>query len=330
MASLPIPELEEISRAAILTYGYSDDEAEVILETLLYAQLRGNNQGIAKLIDGGIPKDPQAGEIRPIKETEFSVLLDGARNMGIVVMHKAIEIALQKGLERGVGIVGTHNTSSSTGAIGYYVSKIAQSGFIGFCFSRTPERVSAYGSYEPIFGTNPLAVGIPTGGVPIVFDMSTAAISYYGLVEAKVSGREIPPDVALDAKGNPTNNPAIALEGAVLPFDRSYKGAGLAMIIEILAGPLVGASHGGAEDSATNWGNLILALSPDLLVQRDSFEASVRGLLENVRKTKRLPEIESIFSPGERGNMLAEARTQLGVIEIDDKLLQRLREVIDR
>ena len=328
MANVPIPKLEEMCRAAILTYGYSDEEAEIILEILLYAQLRGNNQGIAKLIDGGIPKDPKAGEIRRLKETKFSVLLDGARNMGMVVMHEAVEIALNKGLEQGVGIVGTFNTASSTGAIGYYVSKIAKGGLIGLNFARSPERVSTYGSYQPIFGTNPLAVGIPTGGVPIVFDMSTAAMAYYGLVEAKVSGQEIPLDVALDANGKPTSDPAMALEGAVLPFDRSYKGAGLALIIEILAGPLVGASFGGDEDSATNWGSLILALSPDLMVESDVFEANVRRLIENVRSTKRLPEVERIFAPGERGNLLAEDHMQSGTIEIDDKLLERLQEVV--
>ena len=133
------------------------------MEILLYAQLRGNNQGIAKLIDGGIPKDPEAGEIQRLKESDFSILLDGARNMGMVVMHMAVEIAMQKAMEKGVGIVGTFNTASSTGAIGYYVSKMAKGGLIGLNFARSPEKVSTYGSYQPIFGTNPLAVGIPRG-----------------------------------------------------------------------------------------------------------------------------------------------------------------------
>ena len=330
MAKVPIKELEELSRAAILTYGYSSEEAEVILEILLYAQLRGNNQGIAKLIDGGIPKDPEAGEIQRLKESDVSILLDGARNMGMVVMHMAVDIAMQKAMEKGVGIVGTFNTASSTGAIGYYVSKMAKGGLIGLNFARSPEKVSTYGSYQPIFGTNPLAVGIPTGEVPLVFDMSTAAMAYYGLVEAKVSGNEIPLDVALDDNGKPTSDPAMALEGAILPFDRSYKGAGLALIIEILAGPLVGASFGGDEDSATNWGNLILALRPDLLVERDSFEANVLNLIENVRSTKRLPEFDRIFSPGEKGNMLTMARLKSGMIEIEDKLLEQLKAVAAR
>ena len=96
-----------------------------------------------------------------------------------------------------------------------------------------------YGSFEPVFGTNPIAVAIPCSPSPVVLDMSTAAISYFGLVEAKTAGSKIASDMAYDAQGQPTDDPAAAIQGAIRSFDRSYKGSGLALVAEILAGPLV-------------------------------------------------------------------------------------------
>jgi len=136
-----------------------------------------------------------------------------------------------------------------------------------------------HGSYEPVFGTNPLAIGIPAGDDPIVLDMSTAAISYYGLVEAVTDGSDIPGDMAYDADGQPTTSPAEAIKGAIRSFDRGYKGSALAMIGEILAGPLVGAAFCGQGDSKGNWGHLIFAIDPDLLGDRDEFLANVKRVV---------------------------------------------------
>ena len=107
-------------------------------------------------------------------------------------MNKAVTTAIMKAKEHGFGIVGTHDTSTSTGALGYWADKIAKEGLIGFVFAGSPETVTYHGSYEPIFGTNPLAIGIPADDAPIVLDMATAAMAYYGLIEAKTAGRKIP------------------------------------------------------------------------------------------------------------------------------------------
>src|SRR5690349_23682320 len=110
---------------ALLNYGFSEDEALIIQDVLMYAQLRGNNQGIVKLVGPGLPKDPKAGPISIKKETSISALLDGGRNLGMLAMMRAMEMAARKAKEHGIGIVGTNNTFSSTGAIGYYARRIA-------------------------------------------------------------------------------------------------------------------------------------------------------------------------------------------------------------
>jgi LDH2 family malate/lactate/ureidoglycolate dehydrogenase len=87
-----ISQLKKIARKALYYYGYSKKEVEVILEILMCAQLRGNNQGLVKLIGRGLPKNPKAGKIKIEKETKLSTLLNGRQNMGMIVLKKAMEL----------------------------------------------------------------------------------------------------------------------------------------------------------------------------------------------------------------------------------------------
>ena len=322
-----IKELEELTSRAIENYGYRDKEVHVIMDVLLYAQMRDNNQGVVKLIDKGIPKDPKAGEIVIEKETPISARINGNKNHAMIVVSRAVDIVEEKARTRGFAIAGTFNTDTSSGAIGYYASRLAKQGLIGFAFSRSPERVAVHGSCEPVFGTNPLSVAIPTESDPIVLDMSTAATSYFGLVEAVTAERDIPADFAYDNQGIPTTDPKKAIAGAIRSFDRSYKGSGLALIGEILAGPLVGAAFCGLGDSKGNWGHLIFAIDPELLTDRYKFAQNVSAMVRKVKSTKKLQGVEEIFVPGEKESRLARERQETGLINVEDNLLAALRKV---
>jgi LDH2 family malate/lactate/ureidoglycolate dehydrogenase len=157
--------------------------------------------------------------------------------------------------------------------------------------------------------------------------MSTAAISFFGLVEARTAGRDIPCDVAFDPEGKPTVSPQEAIRGAIRSFDRGHKGSGLALIGEILAGPLVGAAFCGIGDSKGNWGHLVYAIDPGILTDRDEFVRNVSRIIDRVKGTRRLPEVDEILVPGERGARLARQRLASGEIEIEDNLLAELRKV---
>jgi len=157
--------------------------------------------------------------------------------------------------------------------------------------------------------------------------MSTAATSYFGLVEAVTAGRSIPADFAYDADGNPTTDPQKAIAGAIRSFDRSYKGSGLALIAEILAGPLVGAAFCGIGDSKGNWGHLIFAIDPELLTDRNTLSCNVSEIIRKVKSTKKLTGVDEIFVPGERESVLARERRESGLIEVENNLLTKLRRV---
>lgn len=144
--------------------GYQDaEEAETIARVLLYAQVRGNSQGVIKVLTKGVP--PSAGARNPIvteHETKLSARLNGRGASGMLLMERATRVAIAKAQEHGMAIVAAHGSGSGTGAIGYFGRRIAESGLVGIVLSQSPELMAPYGSYEPIFGTNPFAVGIPT------------------------------------------------------------------------------------------------------------------------------------------------------------------------
>jgi LDH2 family malate/lactate/ureidoglycolate dehydrogenase len=326
---IKVTELKKMVEVILKKYNYNETEVKVMTEVLMYAQLRENNQGIVKLINKSFAKSEKAGEIVMTQRTKLSALINSNQNSGMVVMKMAMDKAVEMAKEYGFGIVGTNNTTCSSGAIGYYTNEIAKQGLMGFVFAGSPETVNTHGSFQPIFGTNPLAIGMPSNGEPVVLDMATASMAYYGLIEAATAGKKIPEGIAYDKDGNLTTDPNLALDGAIRPFDKSYKGAGLAMMVEILTGPLVAASFTGIGDTDTNWGNLVYVIDPNLLVDLKVFKNQVSQMIEKVKSTKKLSGVEEIFVPGEKGNKLSKKCLETGEIEVEDNLLKEIKKIAD-
>ena len=326
---VPLDDLRKMTDGALRFYGYDAEERRVLSEVLLYAQLRGNNQGIIKLIGAGIPRDPECGPIRVEHETALSARLDGARQHGMLVLNRAVDLAMEKAHASGFGIVGSHHTASSTGAIGYFAGRIAAAGLIGIVASSAPGSVAFHGSTQPLLGTNPIAFGIPGAGDALVLDMATSAVARYGVLEAQTAGVALPEGVAIDEDGAPTRDPSTALLGAILPFG-GYKGAALSLMVEVLAGPLVGAGFAGSDDVNESWGNLALALDPGLLVDCEAFQHQVAALADTLRAGRRLPGVTAIQLPGERGDAIRAAAAADGALEVEDNLWRELCAVAAR
>lgn len=317
-----IAELETLGLGGLKRLGYGDEEAARIFDVLLYAELRGNDQGVVKLIGEGIRKDPSAGPMEIQSRTAVSARIDGNRNAGILVMRQAADLVIEVARGSGFGLVGTFNTNTSTGALGYYARQVAESGFICFAFAGSRPAVAPLGSYEPKFGTNPIAAGIPTDNQPFVFDMATSAITWYSLVAAKEANRAIPSGVALDQLGAPTSDPGSAMAGALRSFDSGHKSYGLSMLVALLTGPLVGALP--TDQPPESWGNLIIAFDPGLIREREAAATDVTALITSVKGAKRLPGTEEILVPGERGDRLAERNREAGTVDLDDAVYHAL------
>ena len=315
-------ELSELTTKAILKYGYSEEEAEIIRDMLMYAQLRGNDQGIVKLIGKGMPKHEKAQQPTVEKETPTTAIINANLSMEAVALEQAVAMVIGKAKETGIAIVGTHTGDGSSGAMGYWSRKIADAGLIGISMSSYPfGMVPPHGSHEPLFCTNPIAWGIPTEGDPIVLDMSSSGISYYGLVEAKTRGDQVADGLGYDKDGKETTDPAAIMEGAIRPFDQGVKGAGLALMVQIIGGALVG---GDFLNESDHDGNVVIAIDPEAMIGMKRFLEETTKMTEAIRGAKKLEGVDEVLVPGERGDRIRSQILDHDEIEVEQNLLSSL------
>jgi len=323
---IKVSELKNLSKRALSKYGYTDKESSIILDMLMYAQLRGNDQGIVKLIGKGIPKNENAQRITIEKETPTTAIINANLTMEAIAMEQAVEMVVAKAKEMGIAIVGTHNGDGSSGAIGYWSRKIANEGLIGITMSSYPfAMVPPHGSYEPLFCTNPIAWGVPTEKEPIVLDMASSAISFFGLVEAKTQGVQIEEGIGYDKEGNETTDPGKIMEGSIRPFDGGFKSAGLALMVQIIGGALVGADF---NKESKNDGNVVIAINPETLVGTKRFVEETTKMAKAIKQAKKLKGVNEILVPGERGDKIRSEILKTGKIEIEDNLLKSLKDFV--
>ena len=184
--------------------------------------------------------------------------------------------------------------------------------------ANSPEFVAAAAGGDAVFGTNPLAVGVPRAGeAPFVFDMATSAIALFGVLTAKAQGAPLPPGVAYGADGAETTDAEEALggAGAIATFG-GHKGAGLALCVELLAGALSGGAvlgMGPPKKEARNWGHAFVAIRPDALV--DDFDAKASSICAAVKASG-----PSVRIPGESSAKTAAARVAADELPIPAKI----------
>lgn len=311
--------------------GASEEDCELVAEATIDADLKGfTSHGLGRFpqyivsIDAGTInlKD----NITIEKETPAIALINGNSGFGQAVSYKAMQIAIKKAKEIGIGCVGVHN-SNHFGVTGFYSDLALRENCIGIVIANTDPAIAPLGAKKALIGTNPLALGVPSETY-ISVDMATSATARGKIIEAKRKGLEIPDDWALDKDGKPTTDPEEALNGSLLPFGR-FKGYALAVMIEILTGPLVGAEYGtkvtGTASPTQNCtkGDLYVVIDPSKFGDFNEFVENTEDFISQIRATG-----ENIAIPGDlEVKKIIEAETN--GIEIDAKLYEQLKEICD-
>jgi L-2-hydroxycarboxylate dehydrogenase (NAD+) len=305
------------------------EDAEIVADVTLDADLKGfTSHGLGRfpqyikgLKCGTIKTDT---DIEIEKETISTALLNGNHRFGHVVAYYAMEIAMEKARETGIGMVGVHD-SNHFGVAGYYSDMAVMQDLIGLVLANTEPAVAPIGGKVPIIGTNPIAIGVPSNKNYVSVDMATSATARGKLLEAMRKGEKITENVALDSEGNPTIDPQAALKGSILPFG-AHKGYALAFMIEILAGPMVRAAYGQAVTGTANptenctKGDLIMAIDPSIFVDVEQFKDEVDGFVKEIKDSG------NVFIPGDMEVRNVKKNMEKG-INIDKTLQRQLNDI---
>lgn len=269
---LSVESLRELSVALLTKYGAPAEYAHLQTDLLIEAEMRGlPSHGVQRLprvlnrIDNGLT-DPQASGDVSARRPSF-LNIDGARGLGPVVMMHAIYELKKIVSHSGMAAAGIRN-ANHIGMLAYYAEAAAADGLIAIIMSTSEALVHPYGGTEAMLGTNPIAIGVPTGSDPFVLDLATSRVSMGKIHHHALRGEPIPAGWAVDAEGHPTTNAEAAKNGAIAPFGEA-KGYGLGLAVELMVSVLAGSAfapgvHGTLDEThPANKGDLIILIDPD-------------------------------------------------------------------
>lgn len=328
MRRLTLEEARALAQRALAGLHYHGDEAAIIADHLLDAELRGQSFAGLPRILGMAERLQELGDqrapIRVTRETDVSVQLDGGDNVGYVVGYRATTAAIEKASQHGFAVVGASNTWY-TGLLAYYLEKLARAGFMGMCAGHGPSDVAPAGSYEARLGTNPLAFGFPSDDDPVIWDAGTSAVMHGELLLRRRLGEQLAPDLAYDPEGAPTRDPEAALAGAIRAWG-GHKGAGLSIVVQLL-GALAGAPV--MPETLRDMGFLLIAVDPELLVPAERFRHDVSALRTAIRAAAPIDPHNPPRMPFDRSLRERADRLQVG-IDVADQVYDAVSELAAR
>ena len=302
--------------------GLNKRDAKTIVDVLIFAEESGvSSQGIVKLVGPrGLQHNKAKHQPKIVKESPATAMIDGGNSLAMIAVDKAVGLAIEKAQACGVSVVGTNNTTTSSGTLSYFIKKITNAGLVGIITTRSPNVVATQDSIDPLLGTNPIAIGVPTSTDPVILDMSTAAITYFGVVKASHSGDQLPEGVAIDSEGVPTTDPDAALKGALLPFSESFKSSGLGIMIELMSGPLMGS---GASTREGDMGHMIIAINPESLGGKEALISNTEAALERIRSARGRSDL-GVAVPGQRSAKRRRNFAKSDSIDIPESIAKEL------
>ena len=272
--------------------GMARADAETVAENFLWADSRGvDTHGVQRIpwylkwFDDGIT-DVKA-QMEVLRERPTLLTGDGHSGLGQLVATRFVERMIPKAKESGL-CLGTIRMSNDWGCGGWYPYLGAQAGLAGIATTTSIPNLAPYGSRTKLFGNNPMAFAFPRrNDPPILLDMALTPVALGKVLRAQAEGTQLPAAWGFqDRDGNPTTDPNLAMAG-IIPAIGAYKGTGLAMITNLMAGVLSGSAHTG-NVAVGKRGQFFLFMDPDV-VHPDGAEAyydAVEDLVGQVRRRR--------------------------------------------
>jgi uncharacterized oxidoreductase len=289
--------------------GLPADQARIAVDHLVESNLMGHDShGVIRL--PGYVRSLQQGELRPVgsqrivRERPAALVVDANHAFGIVLAYEAMRQAVERAQRHTFGAVAVHN-SGHIGRLGAFPPLAAEQDCIGVILLNGGARFTApYGGVARRLPPNPIAISVPVEGrAPLMLDITTS-VAAGGKVDVYYArGQKLPEGWLVDGEGRPVTDPARFRSGeaAMLPLGGpfGYKGYGLAMMIDAIAGGLSWAGCSAAQPTRGGSGYLALAIQIESFIDPAEFKREVRTLVEWVKSSPTMPGHSRILVPGE-------------------------------
>lgn len=308
----------EVFRALSL----SDEQARLSAHALMYSELRfhpGQGQGVRRLrayqerLAKGLI-DPNA-PFEIVKESPALALIDAHNGLGSVAGLKAMRLAVQKAKVCGVGCAvvrnGTHYGSSAV-----HASEALNEDCLGVAFTNAGPEMAAWGGATPVVGTNPWSIAAPSDkGFPVVLDIALTTAGKGMMRWLEREGKPMPRDYALTPDGDETDDPAAAMQGALLGIGQ-YKGYGLSLMTDALTGVLGSGAFGTepySDPAKQDVSHTFLAFDIAWFMPVDDYKARMGQFIDMVRASRLRPGFSEVLVPGELEHRRVLDKTANGV-----------------
>ncbi len=292
--TLTLTEIEDLAFRALVAAGTSEANAR----PLAVATAATEADGVASHGLAYIPiycEHVQCGKVDGMAEPVLSrprpgvVTVDAATGFAHPAINTGFDALIPAAREQSIAALAIRN-SYNCGVLGYHTYRLAQAGLVGLGFTNAPASIAPSGGSKPVVGTNPFSIAAPgTDGQPaLLIDQSASTIAKSEVMKHAREGKPIPVGWALDADGNPTTDPNVGLKGSMAPSG-GYKGVGVALLTEIMAAALTGATLGlnaspfsGTAGGPPRTGQFFIAIDPSA-TSEDAFASGIGELVSAIR-----------------------------------------------
>ncbi len=327
-------DLEHLAQAIFASASTPDAIAHHVARHLVRANLSGHDShGVLRIpqyvqfIDEGMIRP--AAQPQVLHEHGATALLSAERGFGQYSTSVALDLAIRKAEEFGVGLV-TVRQGNHIGRVGEYTEAAARRGFAAQVFGGTAgakvRPAAPFGAAGTAFGTNPFSVGVPTSGAdPVLIDFATTVLAEGKLRIYRVKQEGLPPDVIVDSEGNPSVDVEdFYSRGGMLKPIAAHKGSGLSLATALLGGlAAIGeenpSSNGTAPQPPPEGGRdrtggiFLLVINPGAFGDADTYRETVSRTVRAIKATPPAPGVEEVLVPGEPEFRAREARQREGI-----------------
>ncbi|QQR38286.1 Ldh family oxidoreductase [Devosia rhizoryzae] len=328
-----VDEAERVATALLTAAGAPLAHARIQADSLVGAELRGHPshglQRLPRLLDR-IERhlaDPKARGVLSWRRPG-SLHVDGQQGLGPVIAFAAIDTLLERVDDTGIALASVGN-SNHLGMLALYVEAVARAGKICIALSTSEALVHPFGGTRAMLGTNPIAIGTPTGGEPFVLDLATSLVSMGKIHDHALRAAPLPKGWALDDEGQPTTNAERAKRGSIAPFGGA-KGYGLGLALELLVASLVGSAfapdvHGTLDsEHVANKGDVFIIIDPD-----HAQTSRMANYLDAIRLSPATDAERPVSVPGDGARRRRLAALEYG-FGVNDNLWRSLTERLDQ